>query len=130
MGRFVEGTDRGQTTLFPECLEDWICEDNSVRVIEAFVEELDLADLRFSSVDPEATTASVAIDGSKFKAVNNRDKNFTRAKMERRLAQIEESVTRYLEQLDRAQAAPVVRRNLRHQPRRRFRTAWVISPRT
>src|SRR5262249_10179199 len=42
------------------------------------------------------------IDGSKFKAVNNRDKNFTRAKMERRLAQIEESVTRYLQQLDSA----------------------------
>jgi transposase len=55
MGRFVEGTDRGQTTLFPECLEDWICEDNPIRVIEAFVEELDLADLRFSSVDPAAT---------------------------------------------------------------------------
>src|SRR5207253_8870043 len=46
------------------------------------------------------TEASVAIDGSKFKAVNNRDKNFTRAKMERRLAQIEESVARYLQQLD------------------------------
>src|SRR5467141_4840203 len=48
------------------------------------------------------TTASVAIDGSKFKAVNNRDKNFTRAKMGRRLAQIEESVARYLSQLDTA----------------------------
>jgi gas vesicle protein len=48
------------------------------------------------------TQASVAIDGSKFKAVNNRDKNFTRAKMERRMAQIEESVTRYLQQLDTA----------------------------
>src|SRR5437879_7440108 len=48
------------------------------------------------------TEASVAIDGSKFKAVNNRDKNFTRAKMERRLAQIEESVARYLQQLDTA----------------------------
>ncbi len=48
------------------------------------------------------TEASVAIDGSKFKAVNNRDKNFTRTKMERRLAQIEESVARYLQQLDRA----------------------------
>jgi len=45
---------------------------------------------------------SVAIDGSKFKAVNNRDRNFTRAKMERRLAQIEESVARYLRQLDSA----------------------------
>ena len=48
------------------------------------------------------TQASVAIDGSKFKAVNNRDKNFTRAKMDRRVAQIEESVARYLHQLDTA----------------------------
>jgi transposase len=183
MKRFVEGTDRGQTTLFPECLEDWICEDNPVRVIDVFVGGLDLAELRFDGVDPEATgrpsyhpsvllklyiygylyrvqssrrlereasrnvevmwltgrlvpdhktiadfrkdngpairkvcaqfvalcrklglltKPSVAIDGSKFKAVNNRDKNFTRAKMERRLAQIEESVARYLSQLDTA----------------------------
>src|SRR5207253_4907738 len=48
------------------------------------------------------TEASVAIDGSKFKAVNNRDKNFTRAKMDRRMAQIEQSVARYLQQLDTA----------------------------
>ena len=179
MRRFVEGADRGQTTLFPECLEDWIGADNTVRVIDVFVEELDLAGLGFggpnrpalvSSVGPaealhlrllnrvqssrrlehEAgrnvevmwltgrlapdhktiadfrkdngtairkvcarfvalcrtmgllTQASVAIDGSKFKAVNNRDKNFTRAKMERRMAQIEESVARYLQQLDSA----------------------------
>jgi transposase len=183
MKRFVEGTDRGQTTLFPECLEDWVCEDNPVRVIDVFVGGLDLAELRFDGVDPEATgrpsyhpsvllklyiygylyrvqssrrleretsrnvevmwltgrlvpdhktiadfrkdngpairkvcaqfvalcrklglltKPSVAIDGSKFKAVNNRDKNFTRAKMERRLAQIEESVARYLSQLDTA----------------------------
>jgi Transposase DDE domain/Transposase domain (DUF772) len=47
-------------------------------------------------------TTSVAIDGSKFKAVNNRDKNFTRAKIERRRAQLEESVARYLDQLDTA----------------------------
>jgi len=183
MRRFVEGTDRGQSTLFPECLEDWICEDNPVRAIDVFVDELELAELGFGGVEPEATgrpsyhpsallklyiygylnrvqssrrlereggrnvevmwltgrlapdhktiadfrkdngpairkvcaqfvaicraiglltTASVAIDGSKFKAVNNRDKNFTRAKMERRLAQIEESVARYLSQLDTA----------------------------
>src|SRR5258706_240480 len=183
MRRFVEGTDRGQSTLFPECLEDWIGEDNPVRVIDVYVDELDLAELGFSGVDPEVTgrpsyhpsvvlkvsiygylnrvqssrrlereasrnvevmwltgrlapdhktiadfrkdngtairkvcarfvvlcramglltQASVAIDGSKFKAVNNRDKNFTRAKMERRMAQIEESVTRYLQQLDTA----------------------------
>jgi len=46
--------------------------------------------------------ASVAIDGSKFKAVNTRDKNFTRGKVKRRMAQIEESVDRYLHQLDSA----------------------------
>jgi len=52
--------------------------------------------------------ASVAIDGSKFKAVNSRDNNFTKGKLERRLAQIEESVARYLSQLDTAdrQTAP------------------------
>jgi transposase len=183
MKRFVEGVDRGQSTLFPECLDDWIDEDNPVRAIDVFVDALDLAGLGFDRVDPQATgrpsyhstvllklyiygylnrvqssrrlereagrnfevmwltgrlapdhktiadfrkdngrairkvcaqfvalcrtmgllsEASVAIDGSKFKAVNNRDKNFTRAKMERRLAQIEESVARYLQQLDSA----------------------------
>jgi transposase len=183
MKRFVEGTDRNQSTLFPECLEDWIAEDNPVRAIDLFVEELGLAELGFRGVDPETTgrpsyhpavllklyiygylnrvqssrrlereagrnveamwltgrlapdhktiadfrkdnglaigkvcarfvelcremglltTASVAIDGSKFKAVNNRDKNFTRAKAERRRAQLEESVARYLSQLDTA----------------------------
>src|SRR5262245_54338544 len=183
MRRFVEGTDRGQSTLFPECLEDWICEDNPVRAIDVFIDELDLAELEFGGVDPQATgrpsyhpsvllklyiysylnrvqssrrlerealrnvevmwlagrlapdhktiadfrkdngrairqvcarfvalcrsmglltETSVVIDGSKFKAVNNRDKNFTRAKMDRRMAQIEESVARYLQQLDTA----------------------------
>jgi transposase len=140
MKRFVEGVDRGQSTLFPACLEDWVIEDNPGRVIDVFVDEIDLGELGFSGVDPEATgrpsyhpsvllklyvygylnrvqssrrlereagrkdngkairqvcarfidlsremglltTASVAIDGSKFKAVNNRDKNFTRAKV-------------------------------------------------
>src|ERR1700716_173999 len=55
MKRFVEGMDRGQSTLFPECLEDWICEDNPVRVIDVFVGGLDLAELRFCGVDPETT---------------------------------------------------------------------------
>jgi hypothetical protein len=50
MRRFVEGVDRGQTTLFPECLEDWIGEDNPVRVVDVFVEELNLAELRFGGV--------------------------------------------------------------------------------
>jgi transposase len=55
MRRFVEGVDCGQTTLFPECLEDWIGEDNPVRAVDVFVEELDLAELGFGGVDPEAT---------------------------------------------------------------------------
>src|SRR5260370_2253284 len=55
MRRFVQGLDRGQSTLFPECLEDWIGEDNPVRGIDVFVDELDLAELGFSGVDPEAT---------------------------------------------------------------------------
>ena len=55
MKRFIEGQNRGQSTLFPECLEDWIDEDNPVRVIDVFVGGLDLADLGFVGVDPEAT---------------------------------------------------------------------------
>ena len=183
MKRFVEGTDRDQSTLFPECLDDWIDEDNSVRVVDVFVDQLDLAELGFSGVGPKTTgrpayhpsvllklyvygylnrvqssrrlereaarnvevmwltgrlvpdhktiadfrkdngrairqvcarfvalcrtlgllaEARVAIDGSKFKAVNNRDRNFTHAKMKRRIDQIEESVARYLHQLDSA----------------------------
>ena len=187
MKRFVEGTSRGQSTLLPECLDDWIDENNPVRVIDAFVDALDLGELGFGGIEPEATgrpsyhpsvllklyiygylnrvqssrrlereagrnfevlwllgrlvpdhktiadfrkdngagirkvcarfvelcremglltTASVAIDGSKFKAVNNRDRNFTRAKVERRRAQLEESVARYLSQLDTADRQP------------------------
>jgi hypothetical protein len=63
MKRFVEGMDRGQSTLFPECLEDWICEDNPVRVIDAFVEELDLAELKSCGVNPEATGRPSFIEG-------------------------------------------------------------------
>jgi len=55
MKRFVEGTDRGQSTLFPECLADWIDENNPVQVIDVFVDELDLAQLGFDGVAPEAT---------------------------------------------------------------------------
>src|SRR3979411_174029 len=55
MKRFVEGTDRGQSTLLPECLDDWIHENNPVRVIDAFVEALNLAELGFAGVEPEAT---------------------------------------------------------------------------
>ena len=55
MSGYIEGTDRSQVTLFPDRLEDWVGEDNPVRVIEAFVEGLDLGDLGFSSVDPKAT---------------------------------------------------------------------------
>jgi len=183
MKRFIEGIDRSQTTLFPERLEDWVGEDNPVRVIDVFVDELDLGTLGFDRVVPlwtgrpayhpsgllklyiygylnrvqssrrlereagrnvevmwltgrlvpdHKTIADfrkdngkairevcaqfvsicrgldlfahgcVAIDGAKFKAVNARDRNFTKAKMKRRMEQIEESVTRYLHQLDSA----------------------------
>ena len=183
MCRFISGADRSQTTLFPPCVDDWIDEENPVRVVDAFVDALDLAELGFDGVEPAATGRpsyhpsvllklyiygylnrvqssrrlereanrnvelmwlvgrlvpdhktiadfrrdngaairrvcsrfvllcremgllagrSVAIDGSKFKAVNNRNRNFTKAKLEGRRQQIEESVARYLAQLDTA----------------------------
>ena len=55
MKRFVEGADRGQSTLLPECLDEWVEESNSVRVIDCFVDSLDLADLGFEGVQPAAT---------------------------------------------------------------------------
>ena len=55
MGRFVEGTDRFQLCLLPECLDDWVDEDNPVHVIEAFVEALDLVALGFAGATPAAT---------------------------------------------------------------------------
>ena len=183
MARFVVGVDREQATLLPECLEDWVDENNPVRAVDVFVDALDLSDLGFGGVQARATgrpayhpstllklyiygylnrvqssrrlereagrnlevmwltgrlapdhktiadfrrdngpaikqvcaqfvelcrkmgllaKASVAIDGSKFKAVNSRDNNFTKGKLERRLKQIEDSVARYLGQLDTA----------------------------
>jgi transposase len=172
--------------LLPDCIDDYVGTDNPVRVVEAFVEHLDLREMGFESVDPEATGrpayhpsvmlkiytygylnrvqssrrlehetqrnielmwltgrlmpdfktianfrkdngrairrvcrqfivlcrelnlfshALVAIDGSKFKAVNNRDKNFTAAKMKRRMAAINESIERYLTSMDTADRA-------------------------
>jgi transposase len=55
MKRFIEGADRSQSTLLPECLDDWIDEENPVRVIDAFVDALNLADLGFDGVEPAAT---------------------------------------------------------------------------
>jgi transposase len=186
MKRFIEGEDRTQVTLLPTCLEDYVEAENPVRVVEVFVEGLDLGELGFVGVDPAATgrpayhpavllklyiygylnriqssrrlereaqrnvelmwltgrlmpdfktianfrkdngsairkvcrqfvvlcqrlnlfsEAIVAIDGSKFKAVNNRDRNFTHAKMQRRMAQIEENIARYLTEMDTADRA-------------------------
>lgn len=183
MKRFVEGLDRGQSTLFPASLDDYVTEDNPVRAVDVFVDGLDLDALGFVGVQPLETgrpgyhpgvmlklyiygylnrvpssrrlerecqrniemiwltgqlapdfktiadfrkdngkairevcrefvalcrkldllvAASVAIDGSKFKAVNARDKNFTEAKMKRRLERIDESIARYLSQLETA----------------------------
>jgi transposase len=186
MKRFIEGVDRTQAMLLPECVEDYVGADNPVRVVEAFVEQLDLRAMGFEGSDPQATgrpayhpaellkiyiygylnriqssrrlehetqrnvelmwlagrlmpdfktianfrkdngrairqvcrqfivlcrqlnlftQALVAIDGSKFKAVNNRDKNFTSAKMKRRMAAINESIERYLTSMDTADRA-------------------------
>lgn len=52
MKRFIEGEDRQQVTLLPDCLDDYIGQDNPVRVVDAFVEELDLCALGFEGVDP------------------------------------------------------------------------------
>jgi transposase len=187
MKRYVEGENRSQSTLFPESLDDYIAEDNPVRVVDVFVDELDLKQLGFDGAEPEATgrpayhpatmlkiyiygylnriqssrrleretqrnveliwltgrlspdfktiadfrkdngkairrvcrefvvlcrslnlfsEAIVAIDGSKFKAVNNRDKNFTDNKLAARMQQLEESIARYLGDLDRADRDP------------------------
>jgi transposase len=187
MKRYVEGENRFQSTLFPESLEDYIAEDNPVRVVDVFVDELDLKDLGFEGAEPEATgrpayhpatmlkiyiygylnriqssrrleretqrnveliwltgrlcpdfktiadfrrdngkairrvcrefvvlcrslnlfsDALVAIDGSKFKAVNGRDRNFTKHKLKARMQQLEESIARYLADLDRADRDP------------------------
>lgn len=187
MPRFIEGENRSQSTLFPERLDDFISEDNPVRVIDAFVDELNLGDLGFDGVKPEETgrpsyhpstllriyiygylnriqssrrleretqrnvelfwltgrlspdfktiadfrkdngaairqvcsqfialcrglqlfsEAIVAIDGSKFKAVNNTDKNFTERKVQARMKQLQESIDRYLADLDRADREP------------------------
>ena len=55
MKRFVEGEDRRQATLLPECLDDCVTQDNPVRVIEGFIDELDLGAVGFGGVVPEAT---------------------------------------------------------------------------
>src|SRR5271168_1633847 len=183
MHRFIDGEDRMQQALLPHSLEDYVSEENPVRVVEVFIDELDLADLGFSGMTPAATgrpayhpstllkiylygylnrvhssrrleretqrnielmwligrlapdfktiadfrrdngaairavcarfvalcrrlnlfaQAIVAIDGSKFKAVNNRDKNFTVAKVAKRMEQVDSSIERYLAALDRA----------------------------
>ncbi len=55
MKRFIEGIDRSQTTLFPDRLDDYIAEDNPVRVVDVFVDALDLGGLGFGRVEPEVT---------------------------------------------------------------------------
>ena len=55
MGRFVEAADRHQPGLLPPCLDDYVDADNPVRIIDAFVDELDLAELGFARVQPAST---------------------------------------------------------------------------
>jgi hypothetical protein len=94
MKRFMRGEVRTQGILLPELREDYVADANPVRVVDIFVDELDLF-----------TEAILAIDGAKFKAVNNRDRNFTSAQVQRRMEQIEESIDRYLAALDTADRA-------------------------
>src|SRR3954451_18862810 len=72
MKRFVEGEDRRQATLLPDCLDDYVTEDNPVRIVEAFIDELDRATLGFAGIVPEvtgrpayhpATLLKISIDG-------------------------------------------------------------------
>ncbi len=58
MKRFIEGMDRGQCILLPECLDDYIGEDNPVRIVDVFVDEMDLQSLGFGRVEPSATGPS------------------------------------------------------------------------
>jgi transposase len=60
MGRFIEGEDRGQVSLMPECLDDYIAQENPVRVIDAFVGELDLVELGSSTASSRAAVSSVS----------------------------------------------------------------------
>jgi hypothetical protein len=60
MGRFVEGVDRRQATLLPECLEDWVNENNPVRAVDVFVDALKLAALGYDGVQPLATGRPLA----------------------------------------------------------------------
>jgi transposase len=87
MKRFIEGENRFQSTLFPERLDDYIADDNAVRVVDA--RELELFSAKL-----------VAIGGSKFKAVNSRDKNFTRKSVKRRIKKTQANIDRYLAKLD------------------------------
>jgi len=104
MSGFIEGEDRHQATLFPESLDEYIAEDSAVRVIDVFIDDLDISGLGFKTepADTGRPGAFVAIDGSKFKAVNTRDKNCSKAKMKRRLQQIDDSIVRYLGQIESA----------------------------
>jgi hypothetical protein len=57
--RFIEGQDRGQLILLPECLDDYVGEDNPVRVVEAFIDELDLAALGFAGVESKRVNGAI-----------------------------------------------------------------------
>src|SRR5439155_22365 len=93
MHRFIDGEDRLQQTLLPHSLEDYVGAENQ-SVCRQFVELCRRLKL--------FTGAVVAIDGSKFKAVNNRDKNYTVAKVTGRMEQVNASIARYLRALDQA----------------------------
>jgi hypothetical protein len=75
MKRFVEGADRGQSTLFPECLEDWICEENPVRAIDVFVDETDLSELMLAVSCVPKTSFLAAMVASPLSTVEEGSEN-------------------------------------------------------
>jgi transposase len=67
MGRFIEAADRHQSSLLPACRQDYVDADDTVRVIDAFVDELDLAELGFERVQPASTDRPVYDPGMMLK---------------------------------------------------------------
>src|SRR6266567_3453579 len=100
MHRFIDGEDRMQQTLLPNSLEDYISEENPVRVIEVFIDELDLAALGFAGMTPAATGRPAYHPSTLLKIYLYGYLN--RVQSSRRMEQVEASIARYLSALDTA----------------------------
>lgn len=120
---YIAGEDREQTILFPEALDDYVSEDNSVRFMDAFVEALDMNELGFERATAKEIgrpgynprdllqlyvygirERGAAVDGGKFRAVNSRERNFSRKKLEQLQSSIDRRIEDYLKSLDEGDA--------------------------